>query len=243
MGGALINIIVNGAHGRMGQETVKAVQQAPDLTLIAALTHSDNLLEKIKSMKPDVVVDFTTPDSVFKNTKTIIECNVRPVIGTTGLSLAQIEILQKMCSEKKLGGIIAPNFSLGALLMMKMAQMASSYFPDAEIIEYHHTAKKDAPSGTALKTAQLIGTSRKQPRIMVENINAARGISEADVPIHSVRLPGYVASQTVIFGGNQETLTIHHSSTHREAFMPGVLMACRKVMTLHEMIYGLEQLL
>ncbi len=220
----MIKIIVNGAQGKMGQETVAAIQQAPDFSLIGTLTRSDNLADKIKTLKPDVVIDFTTPSSVFENTQTIIAGGARPVIGTTGLTISHIETLQKMCRDKKLGGIIAPNFSLGAVLMMKMAQMAAEYFPDIEIIEYHHPAKKDSPSGTALKTAQLIQRDNK-------------------IPIHSVRLPGFVASQTVIFGGQQETLTIHHDSIHREAFMPGVLMACRKVMLLDELIYGLEQLI
>lgn len=218
-----INIIVNGAHGRMGQETVAAIKADPELHLVGALNHGDSLSDNIKALKPDVVIDFTVPDSVFQNSKTIIECSARPVIGTTGLTLAQIEELQHMCQSKKLGGIIAPNFSLGAVLMMRMAQLAAPYFPNAEIIEYHHPAKKDAPSGTSIKTAQLMGYP--------------------DLPIHSVRLPGYVASQTVIFGGDEETLTIHHNSTHRKAFMPGVRMACKKVMTLDGLVYGLEKLI
>lgn len=236
----MITVLVNGANGRMGQETVASIQADPELMLNGALTHTDNLAEKIHALKPDVVVDFTTPASVFANTKTIIECGARPVIGTTGLTLAQITELQQLCQAKKRGGIIAPNFSLGAVLMMRMAALAAPYFPDVEIIEYHHPAKKDAPSGTALKTAQLIDTQRAQHAITTQG--PARGVQEAGVTIHSVRLPGYVASQSVIFGAHEETLTIHHNSTHRQAFMPGVRLACKKVMTLDGLVYGLEQL-
>lgn len=236
-----ITVIVNGANGRMGQETVAAIQADPELSLVGALTHADDLADKLRTLKPDVVVDFTTPQSVFHNTKTIIDAGIRPVIGTSGLTIPQITELQDLCERQRLGGIIAPNFSIGAILMMRMAQLAAPYFPDAEIIEYHHTGKKDAPSGTALKTAQLIGEYRKGTP--VEKQGASRGVEEAGVTIHSVRLPGFVAAQTVIFGGDEETLTIEHHSTHRKSFMPGVRLACKKVMSLHAMVYGLDQLL
>lgn len=215
-----IKILINGIHGKMGSVAKRTLPQ--DFQLVAEGDRSTNLEKLIQQHKPDIVVDLTTPDAVFKNTKIIIDNNVRPVIGTTGLTHQQINDFEKICAQKKLGGAIVPNFSLGAVLMMKYAQDAAKYLPDVEIIEMHHAQKKDAPSGTALKTMQMM---------------------DKDIPIHSVRLPGFFAHQMVIFGGFGETLTIRHDALTREAMMPGLYLTCRKVMELKHLVYGLESLL
>jgi len=241
-----INILVNGAHGKMGQETVKAVQQDPALTLVGQIGKADDLVAAIKTSKAQVVIDFTTPMTVYENTLNILNAQARPVIGTTGLTAEQIKQLQKICEEKKLGAIIAPNFSIAAILMMQFAQKTARYFPDVEIIELHHPGKLDAPSGTALKTAEMIAQENKiSPFIQPtrEPIAGSRGALSHGIPIHAVRLPGIVANQEVIFGGMGETLKLCHSTINREAFMPGVLLSCKKVMAINKLIYGLENLL
>ena len=238
-----INIIVNGAKGKMGAITAETIKQNKQFTLVAALDHDDNLADAIQKHQAKIVIDFTIPSTVYENTKTIIQNGAHPIIGTTGLSDTQIAELSNLCEQKKLGGIIAPNFSLGALLMMRYAADAAKYFPECEIIERHHEKKLDAPSGTALKTADLM---RNKPASSISNElknHPARGELHHDIPIHSVRLPGYFAHQTVIFGGVGEVLTIRHDAMTREAMMPGVVLACQKVLELDRMIYGLEQLL
>ena len=240
------NIIINGANGRMGQEAVKAVTDAPEFNLVAQATRADDLATLIQTHRPDVVVDLTTADSVYANTKIIIDNDCHPVIGASGLLPDQVRELQTICHEKKLGGIIVPNFSIGAVLMMQMAEKAAHYLPNVEIIEAHHEKKQDAPSGTAIKTAELINQARQQaplPITETELLKGARGAKVGDVPIHSVRLPGVVAKQDVIFGGTSETLTISHNSIHRESFMPGLLLACKRAPELKELYYGLEALL
>lgn len=237
----MIRVIVNGANGRMGKTTVGAIEAEDDLTLVAQTTRKDSLADAIVQMQADVVVDFTQPDVVFDQAKIIIEANAHPVIGTTGLTPAQITTLQSLCEQKGLGGIIAPNFSLGAILMMRYAQDAAKYFPAAEIIELHHDKKRDAPSGTAIKTAELMANAQKNPPPYPDD--PARGDIVAGTPIHSVRLPGLFAHQAVIFGGEGETLTLRHDATDRSSMMPGVILACRKVVTLNRLIYGLDQIL
>ncbi len=224
-----IRVLVNGANGKMGQEVVKAIQQDKELNLAGTAGKNDNLAEKIKSTQAQVVVDFTVAGSGFKNTQTIIEAGAHPVIGTTGFSLEQIDALQKIAATKKLGGIVAPNFSPGAVLMMQFSETAARYFPHVEIIEMHHDGKKDAPSGTSRKTADMIADVLNK--------------KSSAIPIHSVRLPGLVAHQLVVFGGHGETLTIRHDSVNRECFMPGVILACKKVVLLKELVYGLEKIL
>lgn len=241
-----IRVIVNGSKGRMGQETVKAVSNDPQLKLVAQCGRQDDLAKIIAETHADVVVDFTTPSSVYQNARTIIAANARPVIGTTGLSPEQICELKQLAKANNLSGIIAPTFSLGVVMMMKFAREAANHFPDVEIIELHHDNKKDAPSGTAIKTAEIISESRHEiPVDKTENeiIAGARGAIKNNIHIHSIRLPGLVAHQEIIFGGHCETLTIRHDSIHRESFMPGVLLACKKVMALHELVYGMEYLI
>ncbi|WP_304985533.1 4-hydroxy-tetrahydrodipicolinate reductase [Coxiella-like endosymbiont] len=241
----MINVIVNGINGKMGQVLKESITAQSDLNLVAGTGRQDNLTEIIKATEADVVIDFTTPHAVFTNTETIINAGARLVVGTTGLTLEQIGILSKQCQVKKIGGIIAPNFSLGAILMMKYARDATHYFPDAEIIEMHHPHKMDAPSGTAIKTAQMMSEVDASSQGAKEEAppNHARGVLKNNVPIHSIRLPGLFSHQSVIFGRNGETLTIRHDGTDRSCTMPGVFLACRKVMDLDHLVYGLENIL
>ena len=230
----------------MGKESVKAVSEDPDLDLVAQTDLGDNLPGEISQTKAQVVVDFTTAAAAMKNADCIIESGARPVIGTSGLLPEQVAELQKLCKKQNLGGIIVPNFAIGAVLMMKYSQDAAKYFPHVEVIEMHHDRKADAPSGTAIKTANLLAESRDSapPTVDEKEIGSgARGANAENIRIHSVRLPGLVAHQEVIFGGQSQTLTIRHDSIHRDSFMPGVCLACKKVMDLNELVYGLEHLL
>lgn len=240
-----ITILINGAFGKMGKATIDAIANESDLHLMATTSRGDDLAKAIRQHRPDVVIDWTTPDSVFENTQTIIAAGARPVVGTTGLTTAQIELLSTQCAEKKLGGIIAPNFSIGAILMMKYAQDAARYFPDVEIIEYHHPKKLDAPSGTARKTAELIAKTKQAKNTSTPidaglKNKASRGEDCHGIPIHALRLTGVFANQTVIFGDAGETFSIQHNATDRSAMMPGLFLCCRKVMTLDQLVYGME---
>ncbi|MDP1574781.1 MAG: 4-hydroxy-tetrahydrodipicolinate reductase [Coxiellaceae bacterium] len=235
-----IKIIINGANGKMGKTAVDAIAHEKALTLVAITSRNDDLSSAIKKHHADVVIDFTTPEAVFENTKTIINAGASAVIGTTGLTLDQIETLKTLCFEKKRGAIIAPNFSIGAILTMKFAREAAAYFPDVEIIEYHHPKKLDAPSGTAKKTAELIAETKKTKNSCVDMQNESRGFLHHSVPIHAVRLSGLFAEEEVIFGGHGETVTLSHRASDRGAMMPGLFLCCRKVMTLDHLIYGME---
>jgi 4-hydroxy-tetrahydrodipicolinate reductase len=243
----VINIIVNGAHGRMGLEAVNAIKNTPNLRLVAGLDQQDNLANAIKQHHANVVVDFTNAKSVFENTKTIIANKACPVIGSSGLLDEQIHHLSLMAQEYKISGIIVPNFSLGAVLMMKFAETAAKYFKQVEIIERHHANKLDAPSGTALRTAALISKNLQNTTIhntkSEELLPGALGASYHNIPIHSLRLSGSCAHQTVLFGGEDETLNITHDSLNRKSFMPGVVLACQKVQTLKGLKIGLEHVL
>ena len=242
-----ILILVNGAKGRMGQEVVKAVTAAADLELVDQTDLGDDLIARIKASQAQAVVDFTTAAVAFENTRKILEAGVHPVVGTSGLLAEQVAELQQLAEDQGIGGLIAPNFAIGAVLLMKYAQDAAKYLPDVEVIELHHNRKADAPSGTAVKTAQLIAEARQEiPKALVEEkelFEGARGSEVHGVRVHSLRLPGLVAHQEVIFGGTGETLTIRHDSIHRESFMPGVCLACRKVIGTQQLFYGLEHLL
>lgn len=242
-----ILVLVNGAKGRMGQEVVKAVTAAADLELVDQTDLGDDLIARIKASQAQAVVDFTTAAVAFENTRKILEAGVHPVVGTSGLLAEQVAELQQLAEDKGIGGLIAPNFAIGAVLLMKYAQDAAKYLPDVEVIELHHNRKADAPSGTAVKTAQLIAEARQEiPKALVEEkelFEGARGSEVHGVRVHSLRLPGLVAHQEVIFGGTGETLTIRHDSIHRESFMPGVCLACRKVIGTQQLFYGLEHLL
>ncbi|XEC92719.1 4-hydroxy-tetrahydrodipicolinate reductase [Paenibacillus tarimensis] len=262
-----IKVAITGAGGRMGREVVKMVLEDEALILAAAIDTSagnvdagllvgkpasgvivsPDLAEALKASSPDVLVDFTVPQAAFNNTMIAIEHGVRPVVGTTGFTQEQIESLDNLCKSRGIGGLIAPNFSIGALLMMKFAAEASKYMPHVEIIEYHGDQKLDAPSGTSIKTAELISEVRKEMRQgnpkEEEILEGARGGYYNGFRIHSVRLPGVFAQQEVIFGGNGQTLKIRHDSYERAGYMPGVNVAVKKVMNYTGMIYGFEHLM
>ena len=237
-------MIINGIDGKMGRLVKANISVHPDFEFMAGTGRKDDLAKIIKKTQADVVIDFTTPQSVFHNATIIVQSGARPVIGTTGLTLEQIAILDQKCCSKKLGGVVAPNFSVGAMLMMRYAQDAACYFPDVEIIEMHHPQKIDVPSGTAIKTAQMINEVRlsKKDRKKKDGPfkDHARGEIESGIPIHSVRLSGLFSHQSVIFGSNGETLTLRHDGTSRHCIIPGVFLACRQVMTLERLVYGLE---
>lgn len=248
----MINVAVCGANGKMGQEVVKAVEADDNMTLVAKIDIKDGEFATIKdaknSVKIDVLVDFTQPKSIYENALYCLNNGINIVVGTTGLSDEEIDELKNLALKTGLGCLIAPNFSTGAVLMMKFAQMASKYFDNAEIIELHHNQKKDAPSGTAVKTALMMAgentnftTGNCQE---VETIKGARGAnSYNNIHIHSVRMPGYIASQEVIFGASGQILTIRHDSMNRECYMDGVLRAVRYVNENHNFVYGLENIL
>ena len=241
-----IPVLVNGAQGRMGQEAVKAITAESGLELVAQTDLGDDLPAMLRNSGAQVAVDFTTATMAYNNARTLIEYGVRPVIGTSGLLPEQVAELQALCQAKQIGGVIAPNFAIGAVLMMKYAADAVKYLPHVEVIELHHDRKADAPSGTAVKTASLLAEARTEtPALLDEKelIPGARGGKTQGIPVHSIRLPGLVAHQEVIFGGKSETLTIRHDSIHRESFMPGVCLACKKAIALNELVYGLEHVL
>ncbi len=241
----MIKVGVLGARGRMGSEVVKAVTEAPDLELVAALDLGDSL-DSLVANGAQVVVDFTTPDSVMANLEFLIANNINAVIGTTGFDDARIARIKSLLASSKSGVLIAPNFVIGAVLMMEFATKAAKYFESAEIIELHHPNKVDAPSGTAARTAELMAKSRKEaglapmPDATSTSLDGARGATVGDIPVHSVRLRGLVAHQEVLLGGIGETLTIRHDSIDRVGFMPGVLLGVRQVATHPGLTFGLE---
>ena len=241
----MIKVGVLGARGRMGSEVVKAVTDAPDLELVAALDLGDSL-DALVANGAQVVVDFTTPDSVMANLEFLIANNINAVIGTTGFDDARIAKIKSLLASSKSGVLIAPNFAIGAVLMMEFATKAAKYFEAAEIIELHHPNKVDAPSGTAARTAELMAKSRKEtglapmPDATSTSLDGARGATVGDIPVHSVRLRGLVAHQEVLLGGIGETLTIRHDSIDRVGFMPGVLLGIRQVVTHPGLTFGLE---
>jgi len=241
----MIKVGIVGARGRMGSEVVKAVTDAPDLELVAALDLGDSL-DALVSNGAQVVVDFTTPDSVMANLEFLITNNINAVIGTTGFDDARIAKIKSLLASSKSGVLIAPNFAIGAVLMMEFATKAAKYFESAEIIELHHPNKVDAPSGTAARTAELMSKSRKEaglapmPDATTSSLDGARGATVGDVPVHSVRLRGLVAHQEVLLGGIGETLSIRHDSIDRVGFMPGVLLGVRQVVNHPGLTFGLE---
>jgi len=242
-----IRVGVLGARGRMGAEVVKAVTNSSDLELVSQLDLGDSL-EELISNKAEVVVDFTTPDSVMKNLDFLISNDIHAVVGTTGFDQARIDSLTKeLAKHPKVGLLIAPNFAIGAVLMMEFAAKAARYFESAEIVEMHHPAKVDAPSGTAARTAELMTDARKEssmkpmPDATKQSLDGARGSKVGDIPIHSIRAQGLVAHQEVLFGGVGETLTIRHDSLDREGFMPGVLLGIRSVVKNPGLTHGLDK--
>ena len=262
----MTKVLVNGACGRMGRAVLKAVTDDAELTLVGAvditggadsgelagtakngvLVETD-LATAIERLHPDVMIDFTRPDVVYANVLTALAHKVSPVVGTTGLSEEQKTAIKAAAEENDTPAFIAPNFAIGAVLMMLMSRMAAKYMPEVEIIELHHDNKLDAPSGTAVQTAAMIAEVRPAHRQghpdEAEKIPGARGAEYEGMRIHSVRLPGYVAHQEVIFGGLGQTLSIRHDSLNRESFMPGVVLAAKKVRSLTSLTVGLDKLL
>jgi len=242
-----MKVAILGAKGRMGTEAVDAISDAKDLQLVAQLDLGDSLDELVSS-GAQVVVDFTHPDAVMKNLEFAITNGIHVVVGTTGFDDAKLAKLKSLlAANPKLGALIAPNFALGAVLMMQFSEMAAKYFESVEIIELHHANKVDAPSGTAVRTAEMITNARKKnnkapmPDATKTSIPGARGATVGDVPIHSVRSHGYVAHQEVIFGDPGETLSIRHDSINRAGFMPGVLLGVREVAKHPGLTVGLEK--
>jgi 4-hydroxy-tetrahydrodipicolinate reductase len=242
----MIKVGVLGARGRMGAEVVAAVEAATDFQLVSALDLGDSL-DQLVASGAQVVVDFTTPDSVMANLEFLITHKIHAVVGTTGFDDARMAKLKALSSaHPEVGILIAPNFAIGAVLMMEFAAKAAKYFESAEIIELHHPNKVDAPSGTASRTAGLIAAARKEallpamPDATSTTLDGARGALVGDVPVHSVRLRGLVAHQEVLFGGLGETLSIRHDSLDRAGFMPGVLLGIRSVISRPGVTFGLE---
>ncbi|KTC97331.1 dihydrodipicolinate reductase [Legionella geestiana] len=241
-----VRVIINGARGKMGVLACAAIEAHAPLELVARLGREDNLKDAIQNTKAEVVLDLTRADCAFDNARTIINAGARPVIGTSGLVETDVQTLREMCEARGLGGLIVPNFSIAAVLMMRFAAEAARWLNHAEIIEAHHPQKLDAPSGTALATAAMMAKTRQSPPETLqlrEIIAGARGGSCHDIPIHSVRLPGILARQEVLFGAPGETLSITHNTLDRNCYMKGVVLACEKAPTLKTLCQGLEHVL
>jgi 4-hydroxy-tetrahydrodipicolinate reductase len=236
-----LTVAVIGARGRMGTVTCDAVEAADDLELVARIG-SDDLLHDVTDAGASVAVELTTPMSVFDNTAWLLDHGVHVVVGASGLDQRRLEQLAERTDRANC--LVVPNFAIGAVLMMRLAEQVAAHLPTVEIIEAHHAGKADAPSGTALRTAACIARARTgDAAVPGPEGNPARGSVHGDVPIHSVRLPGLVASQSVIFGGEGQTLTIRHDSIDRRSFMPGMLLAVRGVADLPGLTVGLDAVL
>ena len=261
--GSCIKVVVSGACGRMGREIVKAVTDADGMEVVGAVDVvlggedigvvagisplgvkvDSDLPSVLKRTGADVLIDFTIASVCEKNLKVAIDNDVRFVTGTTNIDPKVLEGLFAQANSKGIGGLWAANFAIGAVLMMKFSKMAAIYLPSCEIIELHHDKKLDAPSGTAKVTAQQIVDARQTQPKLLDSTSKARGLIVDEVPIHSVRLSGYVASQEVLFGGQGQVLTIRHDSIGRDSFMPGIVLGVREVMKSDHVIIGLESLL
>ncbi len=243
-----ISILVNGALGKMGQACIAAVEADSELKLVGKTDKGDDLGKIIRDTKAQVVIDFTHPSTRMINLKAIVENGAKAVIGTTGFTDTDLKEIETLCKKHNSGALNAPNFGIGAVLMMQFAAQAAKYMPHVEIIEYHHDQKADAPSGTAIKTAQLINEavgSTQPPKLESEEMldRPSQGAKVGNIRIHAVRLPGFVASQEVILGGQGQRLLLRHETINRECFMPGVILACKKIVSQKGLIYGLEKLL
>ena len=249
-----IKVIIAGFKGKMGQAAYKMVTEDNTLEVVGLLDPLTsqkevagvpvfNQKEDLIGLEADVWVDFTTPKVAYEHTRFALEHGFAPVVGTTGFTSDEIEELIELSRKRELGGLIAPNFAVGAVLLMQFAAQAAKYFPNVEIIELHHDQKKDAPSGTAIKTAELISKVRPQkPQGAMDEkevLPGARGAELDGMRIHSVRLPGLVAHQEVIFGGQGEGLTLRHDSYDRQSFMTGVNLGIKEVVNKKELVYGL----
>ena len=260
-----IKVVVNGAAGRMGQEIINNFCNHPDIDTVGAIElqaseefylpmpngckaipFSSNLEYILKSCKPDVLVDFTTAKAVMPMVRTATACGVNLVIGTTGLAADDLSEIDRLTKEHKVGAVVAPNFAIGAVLMIHLAKIAARYFDYAEITELHHHLKIDAPSGTALSTARAMAQARGNPFLSPseqEKRAESRGGLTEGITIHSVRLPGLLAHQEVLLGGPGQTLSIRHDTINRECFMPGIAIAIKEVVKRQGLIHGLDALL
>jgi 4-hydroxy-tetrahydrodipicolinate reductase len=261
-----IKVLVSGACGRMGREVVKTVLKDPDLKLVGVvdnfnvgkdiggiinletvgLTVNADLGATLTACQAEVMVDFTTPQAVLANIRIALKNGVHAVVGTTGLAPHDLEKLRQLCETRHTNLLVAPNFAIGALLMMRFAAFAAQYMSQVEIVELHHDQKLDAPSGTAIKTAEMIMAARgakAADQIGEEKIQGVRGGEMGGIHLHSVRLPGLIAHQEVIFGSEGQSLTIRHDSISRESFMPGVVFGIKKIKDRPGLTYGLDQLL
>ncbi len=264
----VLRVAVSGAAGRMGRAVVRAVCAQPDLQLVAAFGRTRGLGEdagvlagipavgvpvrpytEVRTLAgvADVLVEFSVGDGAMENARQAAELAVRPVVGATGYSQGALEALREACAQRQLGGVVAPNFALGAVLLMRFCEQAARYFPHVEIVELHHDRKRDAPSGTALRTAELISQARgvvPPPAVFEEEkLSGARGGVHEGVRVHSVRLPGLGAHQEVLFGGLGQVLRLRHDAFGEDCFIPGILLAVRRVGGLRELVVGLEHLL
>ncbi|MFD3665189.1 4-hydroxy-tetrahydrodipicolinate reductase [Streptomyces sp. NPDC058659] len=244
-----LRVAVLGAQGRIGSEAVRAVEAAEDMELVAALGRGDKL-ETLVEAGAQVVVELTTPGSVMDNLDFCVRHGIHAVVGTTGWTEERLAQLRtRLAASPETGVLIAPNFSIGAVLTMKFAQIAAPYFESVEVVELHHPHKVDAPSGTATRTAQLIAAARAaaglgaQPDSTATGLEGARGADVDGVRVHSVRLSGLLAHQEVLLGGEGETLTVRHDSLHHSSFMPGILLGARRVTTAPGLTFGLEHFL
>ncbi|MFF4454046.1 4-hydroxy-tetrahydrodipicolinate reductase [Streptomyces goshikiensis] len=244
-----LRVAVLGAKGRIGAEAVKAVEAAEDMELVAALSRGDKL-ETLAETGAQVAVELTTPASVMGNLDFCIRHGIHAVVGTTGWTEDRLAQLNGwLAGSPETGVLIAPNFSIGAVLTMKFAAQAARYFESVEVVELHHPHKADAPSGTATRTAQLIAAARAeagcapQPDATVTALDGARGADVDGVPVHAIRLRGLLAHQEVLLGGEGETLTIRHDSLHHSSFMPGILLGARRVTQTPGLTFGLENFL
>ncbi|MHB9858664.1 4-hydroxy-tetrahydrodipicolinate reductase [Streptomyces sp. YIM S03343] len=241
-----LRVAVLGAKGRIGSEAARAVEAADDLELVAALDRDDPL-DRLTESGAQVAVELTTPASVMDNLDHCVRHGIHAVVGTTGWNDERLARLRGWLAESpETGVLVAPNFSIGAVLTMKFAQIAAPYFESVEVVELHHPNKVDAPSGTATRTAQLIAEARAKagsapaPDATVTALEGARGADVDGVPVHAVRLRGLLAHQEVLLGTEGETLTIRHDSLHHSSFMPGILLGVRSVVNAPGLTYGLE---
>ena len=241
----MIRVALVGHRGRTGSEVAKALQAAPDIEYLGGLGRGDDLASSLESSRPQALVDFTHPGAALDHALAAVASGAAPVIGTSGLSPEAVDRLESACQAAGLGGIVAPNFAIGAVLMMHLAERAAPYFEAVEVIEAHHAGKADAPSGTALATARRLAAhgSFTYNRPEKTTLEGTRGGEEGGVGIHSLRLPGVVADQEVIFGLPGQTMAITHRTTSREAFAPGVLLAIRRVTSEARFYRGLDDLL
>ena len=259
----MIRVVVSGS-GQMGATVLAAVEAQQDMEPVGIIEplgeQGDHFATSgtvypmhpdpaalFAALQPDVVVDFTNAQFTARLVEAALEHGVRPVIGTSGMSDEVLSSLRTGCAERQLGGVVAANFALGAVVLMHLAKIAALYFDHAEIIELHHAGKVDAPSGTALQTARDMRAARgsdfEHPEPEIEHVPGARGAVEGGVGLHSIRLPGLVAHQEVLFGGQGQTLTLRHDSTGRDSFMPGVMLAVREVMQRDVLVEGLDALI